>query len=578
MGTYNIVDTGQTQFYGLTNTVSTRTEGQAFYGQDANYAGLQPAYQDNGDGTVSDLNTGLMWQKTVAGQEMTWQQALSYADSAVIAGKSDWRLPTIKELYSLIQFTGNTAQTAVTSTPYINTSYFNFSYGDTSSGERFIDAQEWSSTPYVSTTMNGDPTAFGVNFADGRIKGYPISIGNTTNTLDVRLVRGNPDYGKNQFVDNGDGTITDKATGLMWLKNDSTTAMTWEKALAYAESMNTAGHSDWRLPNAKELQSLVDYSRSPDTTASAAIDPIFQTTNIGTAQKPEYGFYWTGTSHVEGGTGDYAVYVAFGRALGWMQQKNGQYTLMDVHGAGSQRSDPKSGSASDYPYGHGPQGDVIRVDNMVRLVRDVSTDNSTFVGTSGDDQGYLSFSNGMVIDAGAGLDQLKISAAFSDVSLAKQAGALSITRLADGAKVTVRNAEILDFDQGSDVFFADNAVEGVVARLFHTFLNRDVSISEWPLVQNAVSAWFAGRLSSEAILSWFHAGNTALMALGDEAYLQAVYAHTLHRAASSAELSVGLAALQAGGSSARDALAVQLASSDEAITKIGTVMVFDGWV
>lgn len=539
--------------------------------------GLQPAYQDNGDGTVSDLNTGLMWQKTVASQEMTWQQALSYADSAIIAGKSDWRLPTIKELYSLIQFTGNTAQTAAASTPYINTSYFNFSYGDTSSGERFIDAQEWSSTAYVSTTMNGDPTAFGVNFADGRIKGYPISIGNTTNTLDVRLVRGNPNYGKNQFVDNGDGTITDKATGLMWLKNDSATPMTWEKALAYAESMNTAGHSDWRLPNAKELQSLVDYSRSPDTTASAAIDPIFQTTNIGTTQKPEYGFYWTGTSHVEGGTGDYAVYIAFGRALGWMQ-KNGQYTLMDVHGAGSQRSDPKSGSASDYPYGYGPQGDVIRIDNMVRLVRDVGTDNSTFVGTSGNDQGYLSLSNGMTIDAGAGVDQLKISAAFSDVSLAKQAGSLLITRLADGTKVTVRNGEILDFDQGKDVFFAHNAVEGIVARLFHTFLNRDVSISEWPLVQEAVSAWSAGRLSSEAILSWFHAGNTALMALGNEQYIQAVYAHTLNRAASSAELSVGLAALQGGGSAARDALAVQLASSDEAITTIGTVMVFDGWV
>ena len=153
-----------------------------------------------------------------------------------------------------------------------------------------------------------------------------------------------------------------------------------------------------------------------------------------------------------------------------------------------------------------------------------------------------------------------------------------ITRLADGAKVTVRNGEILDFDQGKDVFFAHNAVEGIVARLFHTFLNRDVFISEWPLVQEAVSAWFAGRLSSEAILSWFHAGNTALMALGDEQYLQALYAHTLNRTASSAELSVGLATLQAGDSSARDILAVQLASSNEAVTTIGTVMVFDGWV
>ena len=41
----------------------------------------------------------------------------------------------------------------------------------------------------------------------------------------------------------------------------------------------------------------------------------------------------------------------------------------DVHGAGAQRSDPKTGSADDYPYGHGPQGDAIRIQNFVRLVR-----------------------------------------------------------------------------------------------------------------------------------------------------------------------------------------------------------------
>jgi hypothetical protein len=45
-------------------------------------------------------------------------------------------------------------------------------------------------------------------------------------------------------------------------------------------------------------------------------------------------------------------------------------TWMDVHGAGAQRSDPKSGDPADYPYGHGPQGDAIRIYNYVRLVRD----------------------------------------------------------------------------------------------------------------------------------------------------------------------------------------------------------------
>ena len=48
-------------------------------------------------------------------------------------------------------------------------------------------------------------------------------------------------------------------------------------------------------------------------------------------------------------------------------------TLLDVHGAGAQRSDPKSGDAADYAGGHGPQGDVVRIDNYVRCVRGTST-------------------------------------------------------------------------------------------------------------------------------------------------------------------------------------------------------------
>ena len=65
--------------------------------------------------------------------------------------------------------------------------------------------------------------------------------------------------------------------------------------------------------------------------------------------------------------GDSAVYVSFGRALGYM---NG--TWLDVHGAGAQRSDPKSGDPVEYPHGHGPQGDAIRIYNYVLCVRDVN--------------------------------------------------------------------------------------------------------------------------------------------------------------------------------------------------------------
>jgi len=66
------------------------------------------------------------------------------------------------------------------------------------------------------------------------------------------------------------------------------------------------------------------------------------------------------------------VYVAFGEALGRMEipPNSDSYVLMDVHGAGAQRSDPKSGDPADYPHGFGPQGEVRRIYNYARMFRD----------------------------------------------------------------------------------------------------------------------------------------------------------------------------------------------------------------
>jgi hypothetical protein len=373
---YAIVDTGQATCYDDTGAVTCPLEDEAFFGQDGNYAGTQPAYVDNGDGTVTDLATGLMWQQD-PGDKMTYAEAVADADSFELAGYGDWRLPTIKELYSLIDFSGVDPSGCqpgddCETTPFIDTDSFDFEYGDTDAGERLIDSQWATSTVYVGTTMGGDETMFGVNFADGRIKGYPMSDpqGGEMNFF-VIYVRGNADYGTNDFVDNGDGTVSDLATGLIWQQTDSGTGMEWSDALGHCEALDLAGSDDWRLPNAKELHSIVDYTRSPSTTGSAAIDPVFSASAIvDEGGEIDFGFYWTGTTHASLTGGTSAVYVAFGEALGWMQSPQaGEYALLDVHGAGAQRSDPKTGDAADYPYGHGPQGDVIRIENLVRCVR-----------------------------------------------------------------------------------------------------------------------------------------------------------------------------------------------------------------
>lgn len=382
---YPIIDTGQNECYDTTAIIPTPGIDSPWYGQDAQYNTIQPSYQDNGDGTVTDLNTGLMWAKSYTEDKVTFDEAVAGADTFSLAGYSDWRLPTIKELYSLMNFCGETGMTAETSIPYIDTAFFDFRYGLTNLGERFIDVQYASSTEYVGLTMNGNHTMFGLNLADGRIKGYPTSDPQGGEKLfEVKYVRGTTDYGINDFVDNGDGTITDNATGLMWSKDDNGQGLDWLEALAYVKQMNSEnylGYADWRLPNAKELQSIVDYTRSPQTTGSAAIDPIFNISSItDEGGNTNYPFFWTSTTHKDGPPERLyyrAVYVAFGEALGFMEMPpgSGNYQLWDVHGAGAQRSDLKVGDPNQFPNGFGPQGDVQRIYNYVRLVRGNGTIN-----------------------------------------------------------------------------------------------------------------------------------------------------------------------------------------------------------
>lgn len=365
---YPVVDTGTTDFYSDTQIIQAPSAGEQFYGQDANYSGLQPSYTDNGDGTITDNVTGLMWQK-IMGSKLTLESAKEQAENLLLGGYNDWRIPSIKELYSLILFTGRVSGQKAGSF-FIDTEYFDHPLGDTALGEREIDAQTWSATEYVGRTMGNDETIFGVNFVDGRIKGYPKynPRNQSPNKMYFRFVRGNTDYGNNRFEDNNDGTITDHSTGLMWQKADSGTGMDWEAALEYAQGLALSGYEDWRLPNAKELQSLVDYARSPETSQSAAIDPLFEVSEIINPNGDvDFPFFWTSTTHLEGQNPySNAVYICFGRALGRMRGE-----ILDVHGAGAQRSDPKSGPESGYPSFFGPQGDIRYVYNYVRCVRSV---------------------------------------------------------------------------------------------------------------------------------------------------------------------------------------------------------------
>ena len=399
---YPIVDTAQAKCYDNYREIAPPKKGEPFYGQDAQFQNHPASYTLSADGlTVLDNVTRLTWQrspdvdgdgKLTRADKLTLAQAQALPaklNAAKFGGFDDWRLPTIKELYSLFDGRGTDpsgpTMDADTSglSPYLDTKFFKFAYGDSRSGERVIDSQYASSTKDAGLGARGFDKLFGVNFADGRIKGYDLFMpgGRTEKTFFVICVRGNPAYGKNDFHDNGDGTITDRATGLMWSKADSGKGMNWQAALTWAQQKNAEkylGHDDWRLPSVKELQSLVDYTRSPDTSHSPAIDPLFTCTVFtNEAKQVDWPFYWSSTTHSGLRGGAAAMYVAFGRAAGWLSSRDGgpqgnstgDYRYVDIHGAGAQRSDPKIGDPKMFPHGRGPQGDVIRIFNYVRLVR-----------------------------------------------------------------------------------------------------------------------------------------------------------------------------------------------------------------
>jgi hypothetical protein len=212
------------------------------FGEDNDYTINSPSYTDNGDGTITDIITGLMWQKYDGG-EMTIENASTYCDNLTLANYTNWRLPSPMEAYSILNLQN--------ANPAINTTYF-----------PNTTAEYW----WTNTYQAGDNTKVWVTNAGGGIGNHPKSetfSAGGTKKFHVRAVRDvNATSQINHFTDNGDGTITDNRTQLVWQKNPSTTTMTWEQALIYSESLSLANTSDWRLPNIKELQSLNDESIS----------------------------------------------------------------------------------------------------------------------------------------------------------------------------------------------------------------------------------------------------------------------------------------------------------------------------
>jgi hypothetical protein len=248
------------------------------YGEDNDFLIYSPYFVNNGNGTITDTVTGLMWQR-VDGGEMTYERAIAYCDTLGLAGYSDWRLPDPHEAFSILNQQLN---------PALDATYFSATGGT---------ADYW----WTAVRQVNDTTKVWCTNAGGGIGNKPksetLSAGGTFR-YHVRAVRDAAAVPivSSHFRNNGDGTITDSLTNLMWTRLPYADSLTWENALIYADSLKLAGYIDWRLPNIKEMHSI-----NEERLNSPSVDTSYL--RVVTNKK-----YWSGTT-LKNATGAKAWYL-----------------------------------------------------------------------------------------------------------------------------------------------------------------------------------------------------------------------------------------------------------------------------
>lgn len=312
-------DTGVTKSY--TNT----------FGEDNDYNYNVPYFIDNGDGTITDTITGLMWQKTDGG-EMTVENARKYCSELSLGNYTDWRLPTAHEAYSILNH--QNAKPALDATAFTKTA-----------------AEYW----WTSDVQINDTTKIWVTNAGGGIgnhaKKETVSAGGTKkiHVLAVRDVYPATMVDKHfTLLDNG--LIHDNITNLTWQKLAAQDSMTWEDALKYATASSTANYSDWRMPNIKELQSLND-----EKYINPSIDKN-TFTNI------EVSKYWSSTTLPN--QTDKAWYLDTRYGITTYLEKTRRLKLLLVRGNGSIATTTKEETKVPYTLYPNPVHDKIFIDGQ----------------------------------------------------------------------------------------------------------------------------------------------------------------------------------------------------------------------
>ena len=202
---------------------------------------------------------------------------IEWLNIKTLGSRSDWRMPEITELLSLVHITRTNPDILTQFFPHMQSGCY------------------WSNTPHAQ--FKGD--AWMANVSDGT----DDYISKATNCY-VRAVRGqklSAELQANHFVDNQDDTITDTTTGFMWGKI-LPSQLTFDDSATTCQNLTIAGYSDWRMPTRQELRTLVRFDRF-----NPASDLFDQPSD----------WFWTNESF--GKTESWAIYFYYGKAYARIQ-------------------------------------------------------------------------------------------------------------------------------------------------------------------------------------------------------------------------------------------------------------------
>ena len=332
-----IPDTGQITCFDNYSQIECPEPGSDFYGQDGHYIINAPSYTkldttgsplpDNAASwaMIQDNMTGLIWEfktedQSIHDQYKTYewndaqQTVIDTMNDLGYGGFSHWRLPEILELISII-----------------NLNYYNPVMDPIFNGTASF---YWSSVP----TSNTDGI-WGVNFFSGIVNYSPEII-----LKSVRAVYHEINDIPDNWIVNAH-TIINKRTGLMWQRETFPSALNWKAALAHCESLTLDNYSDWRLPNIKELLSIVKFSEN-----NPSIFPEFDTMTA---------FYWSSTTHTKNVKNALGVDFDFGTTGN--QEKVLLHYVRAVRGGQPQ--------LSNHIYIQSPkQGDIWNEGNIIPII------------------------------------------------------------------------------------------------------------------------------------------------------------------------------------------------------------------